>query len=287
MRWLSQPEAIFSNFLFDRGIRHKRGERYPDEFAAQTGKKWARYDMHFLSKDGIWINVEIWGEPNGGDGATLNSVSAGRYRKTKKLKENWLRGRTDFLGISYTDCYAPKRLAEYLAPFIGAPVKSRTDAEFHAEESLYRDKDELLEACRRIAAEQPDEIFPPESWLRRRGKYKGRPGPIYNTLSIYVCRWLGGVRGVRALLGQGYASTVKWDAAKARQEWHAFVAKTGMTPSQMMGRARISEKPRDIVNEAQRIYRPARELGLLDELRGGRKLSRWSNRAGLAARAAS
>ena len=114
MRWLSQPEAIFSDFLFDRGVHHKRGERYPAEFAAQTGKKWARYDMHFLSKDGNWINMEIWGETNGGTGATLNSISAGRYREMRELKENWHRSRADFLGISYTDCYAPKRLAECL-----------------------------------------------------------------------------------------------------------------------------------------------------------------------------
>lgn len=284
MRWLSQPEAIFSDFLFDRGIRHRRGERYPTEFETQTGKKWARYDMHFLSKDGNWINVEIWGETNGGDGATLNSMSAGRYREMRELKQNWHRGKADFLGISYTDCYAPKRLVELLAPFIGilAPDNAiqRTDI---PEKLLYRDKEELLEECRRIAAEQPDGIFPPDSWLRKRGKYQNRTGLVYNTLSKYICRWLGGTRGVRTLLGQANHSTAKWDEAKIREEWAAFKAKTGLTPSQAKGRNRIAELAPDIVNWAGRIYRPAHEMGLLDELRSGRKLSRWSNRPRLTA----
>ena len=119
MRWLSQSEACFSDFLFERGIEHKRGELYPEAFAAQTGTKWARYDLHFLSKDGIWINVEIWGVPRGG-GATLNTISAGRYRKRKELKEAWHKTQSDFLGVPYDDCYTPKRLGrKYLAPFIG------------------------------------------------------------------------------------------------------------------------------------------------------------------------
>ena len=160
---------------------------------------------------------------------------------------------------------------------------SHKHADIPREKFLYRDKEELLEECRRIAAEQPDGIFPPDSWLRKRGKYEGRPGPVYNTLSKYICRWLGGTRGVRALLGQGNHSTVKWDEAKVREEWAAFKAKTGLTPSQAKSKNRIAELPSDIVNEAGRIYRVAREMGLLDELRGGRKLSRWSNRPGLAA----
>ena len=88
---------------------------------------------------------------------------------------------------------------------------------------------------------------------------------------------------MRTLLGQGNHSTVKWDEAKVREEWAVFNAKTGLTPSQAKGKNRIAELAPDIVNEAGRIYRVAHEMGLLEELRGGRKLSRWSNRAGLAA----
>ena len=45
MRWLSQPEALFSDFLHDRGIEHKRGERYSADYAANTEKKWGYYPI--------------------------------------------------------------------------------------------------------------------------------------------------------------------------------------------------------------------------------------------------
>jgi len=88
---------------------------------------------------------------------------------------------------------------------------------------------------------------------------------------------------VRKLLGQENASTIEWTEARICEAWEAFLAKTGLTPSQAMGKHRMARLPRHIVNEAQRIYRPAREKGLLKELRGGRKLSRWSKRARFAA----
>jgi hypothetical protein len=268
MRWLSQPEALFSDYLFDRGIEHKRGERYPADFSAKTGRKWARYDIHFCANNGKWIDVEIWGEPDGGSGATLNSVSAGRYRATKGLKETWNRGRSDFLGISYTDCYAAKRLGEILAPYVGNNIQiPKNFLKLDAAKSLYRDKDELLDECRKLAATMPDGIFPADSWLRARGKYEGRSGPVYNSLSIYVFRWLGGTRKVRERLGQGGASTTKWNETKVRTEWAAFLAKTGLTPSQAKGKNRIAELPPETVNEAGRIYRVAHGLGLLKSLK--------------------
>lgn len=268
MRWLSQPEALFSDYLHERGIEHRRGERYPADYAKKTNKKWARYDVHFRAANGKWIDVEIWGETK--ESQTLSGISRGRYRRSKAVKEKWHKGRRSFLGVSYKDCYSCKRLTEILQPYIGnGPVNSKATPAIVPEKSLYRDKDELLAECRKLAAAMPDGIFPTDSWLRKRGKHKNRLGPTYNSFAIYVFRWLGGTRRVRELLGQGSASTTKWDAAKVRTEWAAFLTKTGLTPSQVKGKNRIAEMPREIVNEAGRIYRVAHDLGLLASLRGG------------------
>ncbi|HEY4941006.1 MAG TPA: hypothetical protein VII56_06230 [Rhizomicrobium sp.] len=37
MRWLSQPEALLSDFLYERGVEHKRGERYPADYEQKSG----------------------------------------------------------------------------------------------------------------------------------------------------------------------------------------------------------------------------------------------------------
>jgi hypothetical protein len=269
MRWLSQPEALLSDFLHAHGIEHKRGERYPTDYEEKSGRKWARYDLHFQATDGTWIDVEVWGD-------SLSPMSGGRYARTRALKEKWQDNRPKFLGIPYKNCLSQKRLAEILEPFIGQGTdgitsKACMDA---VESSLYASKSELLTACRARAAQMPDGIFPADSWLRKRGKHANRPGPVYNCLSVYVTRWFGGTRAVRELLGQGSASTTKWSEAKVRIEWAAFVAKTGLTPSQAKGKMRQETLPREIVNEAGRIYRVAHELGLLASLRNGRTARR-------------
>ena len=41
MRWRSHPEASLSNFLYVRGIEHKCGGRYPDEYAKQARASYA------------------------------------------------------------------------------------------------------------------------------------------------------------------------------------------------------------------------------------------------------
>ncbi len=269
MRWLSQPEALLSDFLHAHGIEHKRGERYPTDYEEKSGRKWARYDLHFQATDGTWIDVEVWGD-------SLSPMSGGRYAKTRALKEKWQGSRPNFLGILYKDCLSQRRLAEILEPFIGldagrATSKSRMEA---VESSLYATKSELLAACRALAAQMPDGIFPADSWLRKRGKYANRLGPAYNCLSVYVTRWFDGTRAVRELLGQGSASTTKWSEAMVRLEWAAFVAKTRLTPSQAKGKMRRETLPREIVNEAGRIYRVAYDLGLLASLRNGRTARR-------------
>ncbi len=112
MRWRSRPEACLSDFLYARGIVHKRGERYPDEYSEQSGRRWGSYDLHFPSLSGASIDVEIWGDP-------LNSLSGGRYQKTRAFKEAFHAKNPDFLGIPYKDCLSDARLTEILKPYLG------------------------------------------------------------------------------------------------------------------------------------------------------------------------
>lgn len=111
-RWRRRGEASLSNFLYARQIEHKRGERYPESYAKQSGRLYGRFDMHFRSSNGAWIDVEVWGDP-------LNRLSGGRYMVTPVLKEKLEADNPNFLGISYKDCLRDALLAKHLRPFIG------------------------------------------------------------------------------------------------------------------------------------------------------------------------
>jgi hypothetical protein len=216
-----------SNFLYARGIEHKRGERYPDAYSKATGKHWAQYDLHFRVARGRWINVEVWGEG-------LNTLSKGRYRKTRKAKEMWHEGRSDFLGIPYLDCLSDDKLAGYLKPYIGSiePHVFDSPSDHIIETCHWSDSDELLQTCRKIAASTANGIFPTEEWLRKRRRHKNRKGPAHNTLAVYVNQWLGGTRNVRKLLGQEFASTTAWTRDSVITAWRALEKQHGVTPSQ-------------------------------------------------------
>ena len=67
LRWRSHPEASLSNFLHARGIPHRRGQRYPDEYALVTGRSYGMYDLHFDGLAGE-VDVEIWGDKPKGHG---------------------------------------------------------------------------------------------------------------------------------------------------------------------------------------------------------------------------
>ena len=60
VRWLSHAEASLSNFLYARGIEHKKGERYPKSFAEYSSARYAIYDLHFRNQNGEWVDVEVW-----------------------------------------------------------------------------------------------------------------------------------------------------------------------------------------------------------------------------------
>jgi hypothetical protein len=266
MRWRSHPEACLSNFLYARGIEHKRGGRYPDSFAIETGRHWATYDLHFRTPDGQWIDVEVWG-----DG--LNGLSGERYQVSRKLKEGWHRDRSDFLGIPYLHCFSDARMAEHLKPHIGviAPFVFDKPSDRAIETSLWSDTDELFDECRRMAACMPDGVFPCEDWLRKRGKYKNRPGVLYNTLAAYVNSKLGGTRKLRAALGHGHASTTEWSPDKLIAQWQEFETKHGVTPSQCKGKsAKQYGLSAAILAEGSKIYEAARRHGVVDAARGGK-----------------
>jgi hypothetical protein len=264
IRWRSRPEACLSNFLYARGIEHKRGERYPDDYAKISGRKYGRYDLHFITQTGEQIDVEIWGD-------IPDAFSKGRYSVIRAKKEAYHEGRTNFLPLHYLDCQSERRLTELLAPHIGIiePLQFDKPQDRHIESAHWSDADDMLKTCGRIAAEQPDGIFPNEQWLRKRGKYAGREGDAYNTLAAYVQTKLGGTRKVREILGQAEASTTKWTPETVVAAWKSFEEEQGLTPAQCKGRYRRHQANSEVAREGARIYEVARRLGVVELARNG------------------
>ena len=69
----------------------------------------------------------------------------------------------------------------------------------------------LLDYCRELIKQFENQEFPTEEWLRKRGKWKDRDGEAYNTLSIYIKTWLGGIRKAEKNIRQESVSTKVWD----------------------------------------------------------------------------
>ena len=250
LRWRSHPEASLSNFLYARGITHKRGEKYPDDYSDFSTANYAYYDLHFVNEEGEWINVEIWGDKPHGHGEL-------RYAEKRKDKENYHYGREDFLGINFQDCFSDQVLSEVLRPYIGRvePFQFDKKSDEHIESSHWSNADELLTACRKLAAQMPDGKFPTEEWLRKRGKWAGRDGDSFNTMSVYIKLWLGGIRNLRKLLGQSENSTEVWDKQKAIDSYKSFYQKHGITTDQYrhLGKSGSKEVDADVVREATNI----------------------------------
>lgn len=244
LRWKSHPEASLSNFLHARAIQHKVGEKYPEGIAAMSDITYAYYDLHFVAKNGEWIDVEIWGDrPNGHDEKG--------YARKRAIKEKFNQRNSRFLGIGYRDCFEEDRLTAILDPHIGRIDAFRfdkpTDSLLYS--THWSNADELIEFCRRLAEQQEDRIFPTESWLRKRGSKAGRDGVPYNTLSIYIKKWIGGVRKLRAILGQSAHSTIQWDEEKATERYLAFFNEHGITPGQAKTKKRQAK-----LSAAERLY---------------------------------
>lgn len=233
MRWLSHAEASISNFLYARGVEHKKGERYDESFANLASGRYAIFDLHFLGKNSKWFDVEIWGDkPNG--------HNEEKYAKTRTAKETFNSSNPYFLGIHFADCYDEAKLAKILCPHIGNidpfQFDKPTDSIIHS--THWSNADELLDFCKELASKMPGGKFPAEDWLRKRGRWTNRDGEAYNTLSIYIKRWLGGIRNLRELLGQADVSTEQWDRNRALLAYKEFFAKYGLTPEQVRSKYR-------------------------------------------------
>ncbi len=210
LRWRSVAEASLSNFLYARGIKHSLGGKYPDQYRNYSGMKYGYYDLSFLSRRGHWIDVEIWGDkPYGHDEK--------QYRRKRLIKEAFNRSNRNFLGMHYRDCYNEGRLTHILKPYVGVITPYVFDKPYDQEipSTHWVNADELIEHCRKFADQQPGGVFPTEEWLRKRGKWKNREGAAYNTLSVYIKTWIGGIRQLRRIIGQAHNSTEKWDCEKA------------------------------------------------------------------------
>jgi len=264
IRWRSYPETCLSNFLYARGIRHWRGNRYPEDYKEQFGRAQGHYDLHFDSLSGEQIDVEIWGN-------LPDKFTRGGYAALRKDKELYHQTRVNFLGIECEDCLSDGRLTELLKPYVGvtAPFRFDKPQDRLIETCHWSGADEILETCRQIAASTPDGVFPNEQWLRKRGKYANRPGDSYNTLAIYINTKLGGIRNVRELLGQSEASTIKWIPESVVAAWVQFEATHGLTPAHCHGHRRDGGNLA-VIREGARIYAVAHRLGLLDQIRAGR-----------------
>lgn len=251
LRWLSHAEASLSNFLYARGIEHKKGERYDDRFSEVSGAKYAIYDLHFRHTNGAWVDVEVWGDrPNG--------HNEERYAQMRRSKERFNVDNPRFLGVHHEECYDEAALTRTLAPHIGVIVPFRFDKQTDAllQSTHWSNADELLDFCKHVASSAPGGEFPAEDWLRKRGKWVGRDGPAYNTLSVYIKKWLGGVRNLRRLIGQADVSTQQWDRELALKAYRDFYNAHGMTPHQARHerhRKNNMSIPDEVVLEAGRI----------------------------------
>ena len=105
MRWRSHPEASFSNFLYNRGIEHQKGRKYPDDFSKITGQTYGYYDLMFKDKNNNFIDVEIWGEKPRGHAQK-------HYAYKKHLKEKYNLNNKNCLGINFREGVNEKRLVK-------------------------------------------------------------------------------------------------------------------------------------------------------------------------------
>lgn len=232
MRWRSHPEASLSNFLHARGVEHAPGRKYPDDYGERFGYAYGYYDLIFKASDGRWIDVEVWGDkPNG--------HAQESYATKRAAKEAYNRDNSNFIGIHHADCLDDRRLTDILAPLIGRIEPFVFDGPHDRDlySTRWSNADELLATCRTLVETQWSGRFPNEEWLRKRGKFKNRSGPAYNTIAIYIRKWLGGIRNARKLLGRDSESTRPWDRGKALAAYMQFWRKWQQSPSSLRRRA--------------------------------------------------
>lgn len=256
MRWRSHPEASLSNFLHARGIAHTKGRKYPDDYGERFGFTYGYFDLMFTTPSGRSIDVEIWGDkPNG--------HAEEKYARKRAAKEAYNATNPNFLGVHHADCLEEEKLAAVLAPLIGRiePFVFAGPHDRDIQSTHWSNADELLAYCREMVRTEWGGTFPNEEWLRKRGKFRNRPGPAYNTAAVYIRKWLGGIRNARRLLGHDGESTQEWDRERALAAYKAFCEKWGRSPDQVRsdGRRGLRSVTPEQAAEAATIAHAARK----------------------------
>lgn len=225
MRWHSRVEASVSNFLYARGISHRKGKLYDDKYSEQSGYARGWYDIHFESLTGETIDLEIWG----------NIDDA--YMEKRLAKEKFNEENANFLGVDWTDC-TESGLKKVLEPYIGIIEPHVFDKAEHKiiQTAFWSDAPEIIETCRWLAEQQPDGRFPTEDWLRKRGRYKDRDGETYNTLGIYVQKYVGGTQKLRSILGESTDHYRKWTRESILIALDEWMQEYGIAPQAYMRR---------------------------------------------------
>ena len=209
----SWAEVALANFLWARGIRVYRGRKYPDGYAAMSGKKAGWYDIEFDALCGVFdgkrILIEVWGNTDkaGPLGHDLES-----YLKTKQKKLEFNADNPFFLSLSFEDCYKEEVLTKLLQPSRFKHAEDRV-----LPSALWSTADQVLEQCRLVCANMPDCKLPPSTWFKHSGTYKNRKvhswePESWHNIDEKICR-LGGYMKIRSLLGHGDLNMILWNSA--------------------------------------------------------------------------
>lgn len=245
MRWRSHPEASFSNFLYARGIPHASGRKYEDDYAVYSNYKYGYYDVQFTDLNGNNVDVEIWGDkPNG--------HQEDAYAAKREIKERYNQDNKHFLSVEFKECYNEIQLQIILEPYIGVikPFIFHSESDKIIPTTHWSNADELIAYCKEFIKQFPNKEFPTEEWLRKRGKWKDREGEAYNTLSVYIKTWIGGVRKLRKILDQEDVSTIQWDRNKALKAYKEWYDKYNMTTGSAI--AKYKRKVLELTKEEKR-----------------------------------
>lgn len=244
MRWHSRAEASVSNFLYGRGIHHKKGELYGEEYSRDSDYSRGWYDIHFEAQDGRYIDLEIWGNMDE------------NYARKRRAKEKYNSNNPNFLGIDFDDC-TEFGLTKAFEPYIGIIEPYIFDKPEHRviQTSFWTDAEEVIETCRWLAGQQSDGIFPPESWLRKRGKYKNRSGETYNTLGIYIEKYVGGMINLRRILEEPNQRHLKWNRDSVLAALDEWMEEYCISPNAYYQRKVKEGKEDEISKYARSIHR--------------------------------
>ena len=249
----SFAEACFANFLLARGIELRRGERYPVEYAEQSGYAYGKYDFHFRATTGIYadriIDVEIFGCPR-------NFQAKEKYVAVKGAKEKFNEGRDTFFAVEYIFCYQENELVKRLEKYIGViePFVFANPSQAGLPSTSWSICNRVLQQCREVSAKMPDKTLPHADWMLCSGKHKDRVREPWeatyrwNTLFRNIVM-LGGMYKVRKELGQDGGRRT-WTRQDLVVEVRVFWDEYGKSPSSFGSSVRNRRKKGEAISES-------------------------------------